>query len=324
MDGTRHRRAWAGAPAAPAIRGPSAPVRDDRAAAGSEEPSAIRIDAHHHVWDLAVRDQPWIRGPSMAAIRRDFGVDDLRPAARAAGMAGTVVVQTASVPEETRELLALARRDALVAGVVGWADLTAPGVAGALAELRAAPGGEHLAGLRHPAHTEPDPWWLCRADVRRGLGAVRDAGLAFDLLIRPAHLPAAVRVAAEVPGLTLVLDHLAAPRLTPGEFGPWAAGVRALAGVPGAFCKLSGLLTTAPAAAWTEYVAVVLEAFGPHRVMFGSDWPVCRLAASYAEVVAAAEGLTSALPAVDRAAVFGGTAVRAYRLVPRVTRAEHA
>lgn len=275
-----------------------------------------RIDAHHHVWDLGIRDQPWIAGPSMAAIRRDFGVDDLRPAARAAGVSGTVVVQTASVTEETLELLELAHREDLVAGVVGWADLTAPGIADTLAELRAARGGEHLAGLRHPVHTETDPLWLCRPDVQRGLTAVRDAGLAFDLLIRPRHLPAAVRAAQAVPGLTFVLDHLAAPRPTDGGFGTWAADVRALAAEPGTFCKLSGMLTAAPPEAWTPYAEVVLEAFGPSRVMFGSDWPVCLLAASYAEVVAAAEGLTGGLPDADREAAFGGTAARAYHLAP--------
>ncbi|GLY85484.1 amidohydrolase family protein [Actinoallomurus iriomotensis] len=275
-----------------------------------------RIDAHHHLWDLGLRDQPWIAGPSMTAIRRDFTVDDLRPAARAAGVSGTVVVQTASVVEETLELLELAQREDLVAGVVGWADLTAPGIADALAKLRAARGGEHLAGLRHPVHTEADPLWLCRPDVLRGLTAVRDAGLAFDLLIRPHHLAAAVRAARAVPGLTFVLDHLAAPRPADGGFGTWAADVRALAAEPGTFCKLSGMLTAAPREAWTPYAEVVLEAFGPRRVMFGSDWPVCLLAASYAEVVAAAEGLTGDLPDEDREAVFGGTAARAYQLAP--------
>jgi L-fuconolactonase len=275
-----------------------------------------RIDAHHHVWDLGVRDQPWIAGPSMAAIRRDFTVDDLRPVARAAGVSATVVVQTASVAEETLELLELAHREDLVAGVVGWADLTAPGIAGALAELRAARGGGRLAGLRHPVHTEADPLWLCRSDVRRGLTAVRDAGLAFDLLIRPRHLPAAVRAARAVPGLTLVLDHLAAPRPADGGFDAWATDIRALAAEPGTFCKLSGMLTAGPPEAWTRYAEVVLEAFGPRRVMFGSDWPVCLLAASYAQVVAAVESLTGGLPAEDREAVFGGTAARAYHLAP--------
>jgi L-fucono-1,5-lactonase len=276
------------------------------------------IDAHHHVWDLAVRDQPWLSGQEMAAIRRTFTVDDLRPAARAAGVGATVVVQTVTVAEETPELLALAAADPLVAGVVGWTDLTSPAVSDELARLAGGPGGGRLAGVRHQVQSEPDPDWLRRPDVIRGLRAVAAAGLAYDLVILPHQLPAATYAAAAVPGLTLVLDHAGKPPIAGGDLRPWAAAVRALAALPNTTCKLSGLVTEAPRGAQSPAFAavaeVVLDAFGADRVMFGSDWPVCLLASDYAGVMALARSLTGGLSPAERAAVFGATAARAYRL----------
>ena len=246
------------------------------------------IDAHHHVWDLEVRDQPWISGQEMAAIRRTFTVDDLRPAARAAGVGATVVVQTVTVAEETPELLALAAAGPLVAGVVGWTDLTSPAVSDELARLAGGPGGGRLAGVRHQVQSEPDPDWLRRPDVIRGLRAVAAAGLAYDLVILPHQLPAATYAAAAVPGLTLVLDHAAKPPIASGDLRLWAAAVRELAALPNTTCKLSGLVTEAPRGAQSQAFAVVadvvLDAFGADRVMFVSDWPVCLLASDYAGV----------------------------------------
>jgi L-fuconolactonase len=279
------------------------------------------IDAHHHVWDLTVRDQPWIAQPGMDAIRRTFTVDDLRPATRAAGVDATVVVQTVTVPEETPELLALADADPLIAGVVGWTDLTSPAVADELARLAGGPGGGRLASVRHQVQSEPDPDWLRRPDVIGGLRAVATAGLAYDLVILPHQLPAASYAAATVPGLTLVLDHAAKPRFASGDLKPWAAAVRDFAALPNTTCKLSGLVTEAPRGAQSQALAavadVVLDAFGADRVMFGSDWPVCLLASDYAGVMALARSLTAGLSPAERAAVFGGTATRAYRLGER-------
>ena len=275
------------------------------------------IDAHHHVWDLAARDQPWLAGADMAPIRRTFTVDDLRPAARAAGVEATVLVQTVTVAAETPEMLAVADADPLVAAVVGWTDLTSPAVADELARLAGGPGGGRLAGIRHQVQSEPDPDWLRRPDVIRGLRAVAAAGLAYDLVIRPHQIPAATWAAAAVPGLTLVLDHAGKPRVG-GDLGGWTAAVRALAALPNTACKLSGLVTEAPGGATAEAFAVVadvvLGAFGADRVMFGSDWPVCLLASDYARVMALARSLTAGLSPAERAAVFGGTAARAYRL----------
>ena len=272
------------------------------------------IDAHHHVWDLAVRDQPWLSGPDMAAIRRTFTVDDLRPAARAAGVGATVLVQTVTVADETPEMLALAAADPLVAAVVGWTDLTSPAVADELARLAGGPGGGLLAGIRHQVQSEPDPDWLRRPDVIRGLRAVAAAGLAYDLVIVPRQLPAATYAAAAVPGLTLVLDHAGKPEAG-GDLSWWTAAVRELAARPNAMCKLSGLATgegDAAGRAAAEVAGVVLGAFGAERVMFGSDWPVCLLASDYAGVMGLARSLTAGLSAAEQAAVFGATAARAY------------
>ncbi|MEU1446521.1 amidohydrolase family protein [Streptomyces mirabilis] len=279
----------------------------------------MRVDAHHHVWDLSVRDQDWITGPELRPLRRDFGVADLAPQARAAGVDRTVLVQTITVPEETPEFLALAEQGELIAGVVGWTDLTRPDVADELARLRGLPGGRHLKGIRHQVQGEPDPEWLLRPDVRDGLAAVAEAGLVYDLVVLPHQLPACVRAAAGHPGLTFVLDHLGKPPIATGALRPWATAVRALAALPNTVCKLSGMVTEADHAKWTvdglrPYADTVLDAFGPGRLMFGSDWPVCTLAASYGQVVDVAEELTGGLGAEERAEVFGGTATRVYRL----------
>jgi L-fuconolactonase len=275
------------------------------------------IDAHHHVWDLAVRDQPWLSGADMAPIRRTFTVDDLRPAARAAGVDATVLVQTVTIAAETPEMLALAAADPLVAGVVGWTDLTSPAVADELARLAGGPGGGWLVSIRHQVQEEPDPDWLRRPDVIRGLRAVAAAGLAYDLVIRPHQLPAATYAAAAVPDLRLVLDHAAKPDIG-GDLAAWAADVQGFAALPNTTCKLSGLVSEAPSGAgrqaFAEVADVVLGAFGADRVMFGSDWPVCLLVSDYAAVMALARSLTAGLSTAERTAVFGVTAARAYRL----------
>lgn len=277
------------------------------------------IDAHHHVWDLAVRDQGWIAGGELAPIRRTFTLADLEPEARAAGVRATVLVQTVTVAEETPEFLELAAGSGLVAGVVGWTDLTAPDVADTLAALRALPGGDLLVGIRHQVQGEPDPEWLLRPDVLRGLRAVAEAGLVYDLIVLPHQLPAAVRAAALLPGLTFVLDHAGKPPVAQRRTHPWADGLRALAALPNTVCKLSGLVTEADPRSWTvedlrPYADTVIGAFGPDRLMFGSDWPVCRLAASYTEVVEAARVLTGGLDDDERRSVFAATAHRVYGL----------
>ena len=277
------------------------------------------VDAHHHLWDLDVRDQDWITGAALVPLRRDFLLGEYRPLADANGVTASVVVQTVTVPGETPELLALAASSDLIAGVVGWTDLTAPDIADHIAALTERPDGGRLVGLRHQVQSEPDPDWLTRPDVLRGLAAVARAGLVYDLVITSGQLAAAARAAAAVPDLTFVLDHLGKPPIAAAHTDPWAADLRRLAALPNTVAKLSGLVTEADWHRWQvadlrPYAEVALDAFGPARLMFGSDWPVCTLAASYPDVLAAARDLTAGLTPAEREAVFAGTATAVYGL----------
>lgn len=278
------------------------------------------IDAHHHLWDPSRRDYPWMAGEAFAPVRRPYDLARLRAVAAAGGVERTVLVQTIGSTEETEEFLAVAAAsDGLVAGVVGWVDLTAPGVADEILRLRTGPGGDLLVGVRHPVQDEPDPEWLARPDVRHGIRAVGQAGLAYDLLVLPPQLPAARDVVRELPGVRFVLDHAAKPPIASGATEPWASEIKALSVLPNVTCKLSGLVTEARWTDWdapriAPYADHVLSCFGPERVMFGTDWPVCELAASHAEVVALARELTSDLGEQERDQVFAATARTAYGL----------
>ncbi|HEY8869343.1 MAG TPA: amidohydrolase family protein [Candidatus Limnocylindrales bacterium] len=276
------------------------------------------VDAHHHFWDPGRADYPWLTD-ELASIRRPFGPNDLRPVLAAEAIDRTVLVQTRSSVEETEEFLVTAADEEFIAGVVGWVDLTDPGVAEQIARLRDLKGGGRLVGIRHQAHDEPDPEWLIRADVMRGLHAVEQAGLVFDLLVRTRELPAALSVASTLPGLRFVVDHIAKPPIASGALEPWAGRLRPLGERPNVMCKVSGMVTEADLSTWTTddlrpYVDVVLEVFGPDRLMFGSDWPVCLLAATYAQVVDATRELLGDLSAAERRMIFGGTAAKTYAL----------
>jgi len=278
------------------------------------------VDAHHHLWDPRVRDYPWMAAPELDRIRRPYGLDDLRRETAAAGVEGTVAVQAVSEVAETEELLAVAAAsEGLIAGVVGWVDLEVPGVAGALDRLRARPGGDRLVGIRHQVQDEEDRDWLSRPGVRRGLSAVGAAGLAYDLLVLAPQLPSALAAAEALPDVRFVLDHAAKPPIGDGRSRPWSDALGRIAALPNLSCKLSGLVTEASWDDWDAerirpYADRVLEAFGPDRVMFGSDWPVCELAASYGRVRELAGELLRDLAPGEREAVLGGTARRVYGL----------
>jgi len=286
--------------------------------------TAARVDAHHHVWDLAVRPQPWMVGEQYQPISRSFAVAELHPQAAALGVTASVVVQSVGEPGETPELLALAAADPLVAAVVGWVDLTQPGVGDRVAELVAGPGGGRLSGVRHQVHDEPDPRWLCRDDVRRGLAEIGSAGLVYDLLVRAEQLPASLETVRALPDQLFVVDHAAKPRIAAGRTDPaandgWREGLLELAREPNVVCKLSGLLVEAPWQDWRTddvlpYAELVLQAFGPDRVMIGSDWPVCLLAATYQQSLTAYDAAATRLGPAERAMVLAGTATRVYRI----------
>jgi L-fuconolactonase len=252
--------------------------------------------------------------PQMDPIRRPFGLNELEPLLAAHAFDGAVLVQTRASLDETRALLALAAGASSVAGVVGWVDLTRPDVAETVAELTARPDGGYLVGIRHQVHDEADPDWLLRDDVRRGLGVVQKAGIAYDLLVRTRELPAALQTARALPELRFVVDHIAKPPIASRELEPWAERLAALARLEHVSCKLSGLVTEADWGRWrpndlVPYVDRVVACFGEDRLLFGSDWPVCTLAAPYEEVVAVAER------AVGRSRkVFGANAARVYAL----------
>jgi L-fuconolactonase len=277
------------------------------------------IDAHHHVWDLAARRQPWMVGPEMDPLRRNFDVGDLAAAIAGRDITGTVVVQTVADISETEELLDLAEQHPLIAGVVGYADVASADVGRQLDRLLHRPTGRWLVGVRSLVQYESDPRWLLRSDVLDGLRSVAARNLVHDLLI----VPSQISVAAEAVGIvgegTFVIDHLAKPSIARGEWKEWADGIAVLGRHENVTAKLSGLVTEADWATWTEgqlrpYVDHALDVFGPNRLMFGSDWPVCTLAATYDRIVETMMTLTSEMSADDQRALFGGTATNVYSL----------
>jgi L-fuconolactonase len=278
----------------------------------------VVVDSHQHFWDLERFRYPWM-SDELHAIRRDFGPEDLEPLLVEGGVDRSVVVQATTSTGETRYLLELAARTEFVCGVVGWVDLADPGVGAVVSDLRDGVGGHYLVGIRHPVHDEADPDWLLRAEVQRGLREVADAGLAYDLLVRVRELPAALQVAREHAGLRLVIDHIAKPPIREGELDEWSRAMEPFAGLGNVHCKLSGMVTEADWKTWkpsdlVPYVERVLQWFGEDRLMFGTDWPVCLLAASYKRVIGALEVALGSLGESARAKIFGGNAVSFYRL----------
>jgi L-fuconolactonase len=268
------------------------------------------VDSHHHFWDPSRREYPWM-GEELAEIRRPFGPGELRPVLDENGVDKTILVQTVSSVDETREFLETAAHNDFVAGVVGWVDLTSPNVNDTLASLVS----DLLVGIRHQVHDELDPRWLLRDDVQRGIAAVGEAGLVYDLLVRTRELPAALETVRKHPEITFVIDHAAKPRIAAGSWdADWEQALAPFSDVPNVSCKLSGLVTEADWKSWSAeqldpYVKRVVGWFGPQRCMFGSDWPVCLVAANYDEVIDTLQEIVG----LD-AAIFGDTAVRVYGL----------
>jgi L-fuconolactonase len=272
----------------------------------------MRVDAHHHVWRLERGDYAWLT-PDLP-IHRDYSLQDLRPLL--GDIAATVLVQAAPTEAETQFLLQVARdSDGLVRGVVGWADL---GAADAPARIASLAGDALLKGVRPMLHDIPDKEWILRAEVQPALAEIAACGLVFDALIRPPHLPVVLELARRHPTLRIVIDHGGKPDIAAGRFQPWATDIARVARETSAVCKLSGLVTEA-APDWRladlqPYVDLLLDVFGPQRLMWGSDWPVVDLAGGYVRWRDATLHLLRHLPEAARDAVLGGTAATVYRL----------
>jgi L-fuconolactonase len=275
----------------------------------------MKIDAHQHFWVYRPAEYPWI-GSGMDGLARDRLPGDLEPYLRKLNIDGTILVQARQSMEETEFLLGLAQQHPFIKGVVGWVDLCNPRVRDQLERLSAFP---QLRGVRHVVQDEPEEGFLLREDFTRGIGLLRQFNLVYDLLIRSCQLPAATALAARFPQQMFVLDHIAKPPIRSGAMEPWRTEIRKLAALDNVVCKLSGMVTEADWKLWrpqqlTPYMEVVLEAFGPRRLMVGSDWPVCTLAAGYQEVMELAADFTARLAPAEQQELWGGTAARIYNI----------
>lgn len=275
-----------------------------------------RIDSHHHFWFYDPKGYPWI-DDRMAALQRNFLPEDFEPELRGAGVSGVISVEARPSWRETWQLLQFANDSKFIRGVVGWLPLTDADFARKLPTLTDHP---KLKGVRHNLQDEADPFYMLRADFNRGLSDLKPYRLAYDILIYERHLPQTLTFVDRHPGQVFVLDHIAKPRIAAGELSPWRENLRELSLRPNVYCKLSGMITEADWKIWTEaqlrpYFDVVLKAFGPERIMFGSDWPVCLVAGSYQRWADVVASLISDLPLADQALIWAGTARKAYNLV---------
>ena len=273
-----------------------------------------RIDAHQHFWQYNSAQYGWI-AENMNVIRRDFLPEHLASEMRLAGVDGSIAVQAAGAGE-TEWLLGLAKDWDFILGVVGWVPLTDPLVGHEISRLARNP---KLRGLRHVVQDEPDPNYILRDDFNAGVRKVSEAGLVYDILIFERHLSQAIQFVDKHPNQVFVLDHIAKPRIKDGLITPWRQNVRELAKRPNVYCKISGIVTEAEWGKWTPeqllpYIETVIEAFGANRLMFGSDWPVCLLAATYKQWVELVENALASLSVSERQRIWGGTAREAYSL----------
>ena len=275
----------------------------------------MRIDAHQHFWSYSAAEYPWI-GKGMERLAHDHLPADLAPLAAAEGIGGSVAVQARQSLEESRWLLELSDANPLIRGVVGWVDLRSTHVEDQLREVAEHP---KFVGVRHVVQDEPDPRFLLGESFLHGIGKLATFGLTYDLLLYPQQLPAAAEFVGRFPEQPFVLDHLAKPRIKAGELDPWRRDLKALAAHGNVLCKLSGMVTEADWQGWkradfTPYLEVALETFGPKRLMIGSDWPVCTLAAGYPDTIGIVREFLAPLAAAEREAIEGGNAARFYAL----------
>ena len=273
----------------------------------------MRIDAHQHFWIYNPEDYVWM-GPAHGPIRRDFLPEHLAPLLDSIGFDGSIAVQARQLVKETEWLLDLAEANPRIFGVVGWLDLCSEQID---AQIERFASRERLVGVRHVVHDEADPQFVLRNAFRHGISLLEPAGLAYDLLLRPQHIGPSIRLVDEFPNQPFVIDHIAKPLIAEGSLQPWEREIREIARRRNVTCKLSGMVTEADHDSWkpdqmVQYMDVVLEAFGPDRLMIGSDWPVCTLAGEYEPVMRVVLDYIGKLSASEREAVAGETCARFY------------
>jgi L-fuconolactonase len=272
----------------------------------------MRLDAHQHFWSYDAAQYPWI--PPGSPLHRSWLPDDLAALQQPLGFDGSIAVQARQVVEESDWLLGLAGRHAHVQGVVGWVDLRSDRVEADLERLARHP---KFVGVRHVVQEEPDDDFMLGREFQRGISKLAAYGLTYDILIYPKQLPAAIRLVENFPEQPFVLDHIAKPFIKAGTLEPWATQLRRLAKLPNVHCKVSGMLTEADHQAWhaeqfRPYLDTVFEAFGPARLMYGSDWPVCLFAGSYEQAYRLVDDYARGVTAAERAGLFGGNAAAFY------------
>jgi L-fuconolactonase len=277
----------------------------------------MNIDSHQHFWRYDPVRDAWITD-AMAVLQRDFLPAHLAGELAANGMDASIAVQADQSETETMFLLDLAEANNQIVGVVGWIDLLSSRLAERLEHFSRFP---KLRGFRHIAQAEPDNRFLARADFVKGVAQLRQFGFTYDILVYPKQLPAAIELVTHFPEQHFVIDHCAKPEIKAAKTEPWATQMRKIAQNQNVFCKVSGLVTEADWKAWRaddfkSYLDTVFDAFGPDRLMFGSDWPVCLLAATYRQVKQLIEDYMGDFSPVDKKKVFGGNAARFYNLEP--------
>ncbi|NDA80265.1 MAG: hypothetical protein EBX92_03880 [Actinobacteria bacterium] len=279
----------------------------------------MRIDSHHHLWDLNGTPREWLAGDVLEPINRTFTMDDFRRERAGAKIDSSILVQSATSYDELNEMFEIAQEDESIAGLVAWIDMSSADALERLSKYLDLPGAEKLVGIRDGAQGRTDTGWLSSEQVVKNVNKLAAELLTFDLLVDPPHLPASIELVRQVPDNLFVLDHIGKPNIAKGEISEWTNMINGLAAFENVLCKVSGLITEADWKSWEQkqfspYFQVILEAFGADRIMFGSDWPVCKLAGSYDEVVALAEFLVADLSDSEKSKFWSGNAEKAYAI----------
>ena len=280
----------------------------------------MRIDSHHHLWDLSVRPQEWMVGDGLEPVKRNFDTNDLRAAISGTGIEKTVLVHATTTHDETFEMLELAERDSTIVGVVGWLQIDSPNAIAECEKYLQAPGASYLKGIRDVAQDHPDSKYLAKPQSIATVQQLGKIGLTYDILTKTPELKAAIELVKACPDVQFVLDHISKPYISKEEIEPWKSLITELASFENVSCKISGMVTEAKWNAWSvedfvPYVGHIIECFTPQRLMFGSDWPVALLATSkYSDVVQLAESLTQQFSDSEKALFWSENAKFAYKI----------